>query len=409
MIPLHSLLAISDYIKYVPKAGMIICAVILLIAFIVGFAKGFRKINWGAAAGLLALLLFIFADKWLKGVGYVAKLPLPSTLQNVDPIVMTSILLAFASALVMLILYGVCTLLFRPRWKWVTKNPKAKRGHIEYENDDAEVETGEVQRRLVWKNAGTPTIFGRFIGAFVCLINTAALLAGTLAVILLLLGKTPLANQSWVAEILGDAMVAKAYEYACLYAFDFFMIGVVITIAGKGYKKGLLSSITSLVLAFGGIVLFALGFYIPFSPLAGNEKLKFIGGFVEKGKGLMTRIPKLGEYEMLVDVGGKLLTGAIFAVILVVIYFVIKYVLVKCGKMVKEVAPFRVLDGAVAGLLYFVVGIAICVAVLALFYVAEYCGFFSISGWIADGSLVDGLYDICGGLLNPVLGKVNPV
>ncbi|MBO4940159.1 MAG: hypothetical protein J6D30_03970 [Clostridia bacterium] len=69
MIPLHSIAATN--IEIVSNAMLIVSIVLLVLAFMVGFGKGFRKVGWRGVACLWALDIFIVVRWILKKINLV--------------------------------------------------------------------------------------------------------------------------------------------------------------------------------------------------------------------------------------------------------------------------------------------------------------------------------------------------
>jgi len=54
-------------------------------------------------------------------------------------------------------------------------------------------------------------------------------------------------------------------EFAKQCTFEIIAIGIMMVVAMKGYKKGMIASIHALVVSFGGVLAFGISFYLPFS------------------------------------------------------------------------------------------------------------------------------------------------
>ena len=197
MIPLHSILAMN--MELIANGVLVSSIVLLVLSFMVGFGKGFRRIGWKGVACLWALDIFIFVRWLLKKINLVID---TQALQQYgeDPRSWTAVIVLFFSVAVMLVLYALLTKIFRPSSKWVTSNPTYLQDGLEFEDDSSEI-TGEVQSRLVWRNAGAPTIWGRLAGGLLCALNMTAVLLAVLSVAFLVAGKVPaLAEMEMVKE-----------------------------------------------------------------------------------------------------------------------------------------------------------------------------------------------------------------
>lgn len=401
MIPLHSIAATN--IEIVSNAMLIVSIVLLVLAFMVGFGKGFRKVGWRGVACLWALDIFIVVRWILKKINLVFD---TSALQQYgeDKRAWTAVIVLLISVVVVLVLYAVCTKIFRPRSKWVTSNPTYLQDGLEFEDDSGEV-MGEVQSRLVWKNGGTPTIWGRVIGGLLCALNMLSVLFGIFAVFFLVIGKVPaLAEMDVVKAFFAVQGVPTIYEHFCTFGPDYLCICVMFLVAHKGYTHGFFYSLFDLFKMLGGIVFTVLAFYIPFSPLmAEGGMLAFLTPYVTMLGGWVEAVPFVGTLPGAVDIVGKVLLGVVLCVVFLLALWLIKVLLRKATLFVEKYKAMRMIDGILGTVLYFVLGIIVCAGIWAVFYICSHYGWFDFSGFFQFDTFAGRLYRLCETIIKPLL------
>lgn len=372
---LHTLLAIEP--KQILTIALIACGVILLIAFFIGCKKGFCKIGWGGLTWTVAAIAAIVVCKKLSG----ANNPLTKIGALSGKAVLSDALLAIAaiaaSVLAALLLNAIASLIFRPRKK--------------KEEDDIE--------DIYFSEKGV-NIIDRLVGGIVCVLNTALILAGILLIALVVANITPLKNT--LSAVYENGVVAKVMDQAKIYAMDVLSVGVVILIARAGYRSGALGSLRTLLITFGGLLITVLGFGLPF--LAPDAAV--ISTVVQKCTGLI-EAPVSKVSAALVPIAGKLISGVVLVVILMIVYMLLNFILKIFSRAVKSSKPFRVVDGTLACLLYLVIGAAVVTVFWALLYALEYCGLYGFSGlFTTESPFVNSVYELCAEYIAPHLEKI---
>ena len=371
------------------------CAVILLIASIIGFVKGFRKVSWSGFVWLVcSAMFFLLAEKTSFGTGKKA------------------FLLAAACITAALIAHGVCSLLFRPRAKWVLKSQRFSREPNGFEYDPKEMDYDDYEEYgseevLITKGYGTPSFMSRLLGALICAVNTAMVLSVVLCAFFFVVDCTKLKTVAFFAdmyktELFGKAVMPTVLPYAYKYALDFALIGVIVGVATKGAKQGFLESVRIIVVKIGGIVAFGLGLYLPFSPFAGESGNYFLSKLVIR---CTTMLESFGLSGVLLSLGGKLVTGLLLCAILSLALVLVNFVLKQFVQAVNNIGVLRTVDGAVSGVAFLAVGAAICIVIWAVMFVLNYYGLFNFAELFAGGSarLSQGLFELCGKYLSKVL------
>lgn len=363
-----NLIMAVDIKAYLPQLVTYAGVVAVLMAFFMGFAKGFRKVSWTGITCALTFALF-YTLNFLFGKANV-KLN-ASVVEVLGKFKLTAdsalaFILAIFSCIATLLLYGLCSGFFRPRKKWVNKT------RVEIEDEELYGDGDGNAKKLIWINSKRPNFFGRLFGGVICAVNTAVILALTVSAFLFLINATSLVNTSW-GNMLDIKIVKYALKYACRFTLDFLTLCIPFFMACLGYKHGLIGSIRSLMVSIGAVVALILSFYLPFSGLDIVE-VRFIGKLVTRCTNLLGGVPETAR-----GIAGKLLAGVMLFGFSSIVLVVINFVLAKSNKAIKGVAPMRVADGVVACVFYFIAGIIICVAVWCVLYVLEYCGLFKVS------------------------------
>lgn len=402
MIPLHSILALStDMLSKLLLAGI---ALILLLAFFAGYAQGFRKVGWKGLMCLTAFGLFLFGDMLFRKNRWVLSF-VKSTEYTPDRVLGTAFVFAIAAIALCLILYGVCTAVLRPRFKWVTSNRIYYDAYgNEYEDDTGEVQN-EIERRKVLKNGGTPTLYGRFFGGLICTLNTFAILLFIVGVATLVITQTSVAQNATVSALLDHKILSKVVVYIERYIMDYVIICVIALLAIKGYEKGLTASLFKLVSALSSVIITVVSCYLPFSPYI--NKIGFLQPVIAKLMAIVAKVPFLGGIRVVQQLGAGIMLSAALFVILFIVFKILKALLKSFAKSVRKGKISRTVDGILATVLYFVVGVVVCLAIGMALYVINYFRWFNFD-FLQEGSMMKGIYDICGRLFVPVWTKIRP-
>lgn len=395
MISSNLILALGDVLKRVPLVVAIACAVVAAIAFLVGFTKGFRRVGWGCLTCLVATAVFIVCNMLLVKFKLVLNINMDGTL---DERALTTFLVAVVSIMLTLGVYGLLSWLLRPSYKIVHRNPVSYKYGIEIEDDYSEYDDVAEPQFVEWKHAGRPTIVGRLIGGAICAINALGILGIVLSVIVIIVNATGL--RSTVLSAAMDIRATKILlDFAQKYALDFITISAIVLIAFRGYKNGLVGSIRSLVVSYGGTILGILAFILPF---VNSGVLFFTPKLVQRCTSLLGGVP-----EMFRALAGKLLAGVLIFCFFMILLALINLLLGKLSCVVIRLKPIRMLDGSIACFLYFLLGVMICIGVWCLLYALDYCGLLHISeAFSEDSSLAGSLFKLAETWVKPAIDKL---
>ncbi len=415
MMPFYALLTETqafDPLQQLPLFIGAFAAAVLLIAFFIGFAKGFRKVSWGglvwvaASVGFFLLEFFIGAQNPLQPLmaGFIA--------DEATAAFLSSFAFAIACIVVALLLQGVCSLVFRPRVKLVDREGDrftTDENGIEYDDEETDYDDYEDYRSrkmLVRKGFRKPSLLGRLLGGLICAINAAAVLVAVFAIALFVVCATPL-KDGLLAPMFTNEYMPLVQQYAFQYAFDFLMIGIILKTAKCGYQKGFIESLRALVVGVGRLVGIGFAFYLPFS----NMVLPVEEGGVEIVHWFVYRCIDaatiMGLPETYAPLVGQILAGVLFFVIVLIVFALLNFILKTLAEGIEGVGFFRVIDGALACVVYIIIGAAICATIWAAFYVLGAYGIFDVSALLGETSLVKKLLDACGVYIQPALDSFN--
>ena len=122
MMPFHALLINTEAFNLLQELPMLIgmaAAVLLLIAFFIGFAKGFRKVGWGGIVWVAASGVYFLLERSFGEENPLNPIFATVITDNATAAFLASFVCAMGCILLALLLQGVCSLLFRPRIKLV--------------------------------------------------------------------------------------------------------------------------------------------------------------------------------------------------------------------------------------------------------------------------------------------------
>lgn len=396
----------TSLLAYLPLIVVAISAVVLLIAFLVGCKKGARKVSWSGFVWLFAAVLFVVLDKTL----FAENNPIAAMFSNLGDAVgafIGSFVLAIVACVVALVLYGVCTLAFRPRVKRIKKKADI------YSIDDEGVEYDEeyydyddyeeyASRKMVrFKGYGTPSIFSRLFGGILCAVNVLMVLAVIVCAALLVINATQLSDG--LGEAMSAPLVQKAVEFSRTYAMDVAIVGILIGYACKGRRKGFMETLRSFFCADGGTICAILAFVLPFMAMPEGSALAIYVSRCEDAANQLFGLI-LGQFTPII---GKLLAGLILWLVSIVLLKLLDALLKKISEIVYARGFLNVVDGLLACAIYFIIGIVVVALLWAVWYVLSYFRIFTADKLFAtDASLSYGLFKTMEQFLKPILDQI---
>ena len=372
MSSLYGILAMKTLMYAMPTYALIACGVLLGIAFLVGFVKGFRRVAWGGFYWLVASACYVVVYYMLGGYNILSWM-LPAEMASVAEFAW-AILLALGCMMASLLVYGILSFLLRPREVLYTDEEVEidELGFV-YEEDweDDGLDFVEEERYII-KNGKKPKLFGRLAGGFMSAVNMAAVLGVILSIFLFVINGTAFKN-GYIGYIFNVPLVQTAFTYASAYALDFITIGIVMAITFRGYKRGFLGTTRKLIMLIGIVAILAACFIIPFTQFS---YIYFIARLIERCASMFTKYDVYYQYLF-----GRIVAGVVLAIPGIILMIIINVLLKKLIEAVRSCSILRVLDGMFAAVLYAILGAILVLVFWCLLYVLEYCGIF----YVTDG------------------------
>lgn len=393
---LHSVLALKDIMIRLPLIAVIVSAVILVIAFIIGMVQGFRKVSWGGLFWAIVAVGFVFANKYLRDVNPLVKWlggKFDAPLVNF----FSTLSIAVACVLLGLIIYGILAAILRPRKKWVKKDDVVYDDYgFEYEADE-DVEDYE-DKELIKIGYGKPCFFTRLMGGLTCMINTATVLAVIFGFAVLIINATKLYNTD-IGVLFQVPAVQSLLKYSLGYLLDAVTIGIIFAIAFSGYEQGFLNSLRALIIYVGGTACVIACLALPFFKIAQTWP---VGQFVIRCSALFSGIGNV----VLRNILSRLLCGVLMAAVAFLVFLFLNIGLTKLCELISKGEGSKAIDGCLAVLVYLIIGVAIAVILWALLYTLEYCGLIHASEiFSADAPISNGYYALGEKFIKPFAEK----
>ena len=415
MMPFYAILTNTEAsapLQSLPLIVGAVAAAVLLIAFFIGFYKGCRRVSWGGLVWVVASTGFFLLDYFLGAANPLKPIMATIFVDEATATFLSSFALALACIIVALLLQGVCSMLFRPRVKCVNREGDRftmDENGIEYDDEDKDYDDYEDYRSrkmLVRKGFRRPSLFGRFLGGLICVINVAAVFVTVLAIALFVVCVTPL-KDGLLAPVFEIEFMQFVQQHAFTYAFDFLMIGFILRTARHGFEKGFMESVRALVVGVGRIVGIGFAFYLPFSSFilpVDQGGVEIVHSYVFR---CIDATLMMGLPETIAPIVGQILAGVLLFVLVLLVFALLNFILKTLAEGIEGVGFFRVIDGTLACLVYTVIGVAICALVCSAFYAVGAYGIFDVKTLFVGDSLVKKMFDLGGVYIQPALDNFN--
>ena len=378
-----------------------VLALVALIAFIVGCKKGFSNLKIRPVSWAFGCATFLLLETFLHDQCFInALLPLEDPALASFVASMTWLVIALVARWVVFGLISVCI-----------RSSKSRKIKKAEEIARREQETGEeilpdenaVYKPLPINGKIKPGPLNRLFGGIFAAANTLLVVFTALALVLVILGLTPLYDQLGVVY---TGSFADVWEFMHTYALDVLMIAIACAIVIKGYNDGLLIGLRKVGIGLMKIVEVVGGVYLPFSPWAADGA---VFGFLTTGAQNLAALIPLPEMipPVVIEVACKIVFGLVLAVAL---YFLVVLLGWLIGKLLKVVDASPVLwriDGFIGAIVYIAIAALAVGVIVAVLYTLEFYGVFEASGLFSEGSpLLNGAFGVCDSLLKPLLETV---
>lgn len=311
-----------------PIIGVAILAAIavLLIAFVIGWKKGIRRISWNGITWLVAFAIYFVVN------GMDLGLPAP--------------VVAIAAAVAALLIHNLMVVVFRPKMKWKSmKNFKRfgeKARDYEYEMDFSEYDDFLDARYVMTSKGMKPGFLGKIFGGIFCIFNTVMYIAAIGIVAVYVLSTTTImAPEGLMGR--DPAMLALL-----THAMDFVIIGIVICMACSGFRKGLIGAIRSFFVMFGSLLAIGLAFGLPF------VMPDMFAGLTE------TLQPMFEGFGDLSAMLANVALGMILLIPMLIVIALVNYFIGKLARGIRSVGGFRFVDGLFGSLVYLALAVVAC-------------------------------------------------
>lgn len=392
MIPLNTILSATESASKLPEVAVGFGALILLLAFFIGFAKGFKWVNWDWFTCLFGFASYVLVDGLLKKNNL--KLGFP-TIKDISGDTIDTFVIAFGCLAISLVMFGICSALFRPKEVWVRKD------RFLFKRDQKAGRGDGNPKRLVYKNYAPPKFIGRLLGGVICMANVGVILALMGSFILFFISATS-ASGLKIGLVLQTEMGKLALGYAKRYALDFITLCIPFFLACYGFKCGFVKSLRTVFVNAGAILTFGISFWLPFSPLVGKGRLNILGKLISRCTAILNNIP-----EKLKPFVAKLIAAIFLLVIFFFIFLWIIHLLKKYEEMLEKVKCMQVIDSMVSCILYFIIGIGVCIALWSILYTFDLYQIFKISEVLGEDSmLAKGLFEFAKLFIDSLLKPV---
>ena len=341
-----------------------------VIALIVGWVKGFSRIGWSAfllagAAGFYCLFEKFLHDKNpILKIGAIASKDI--RIQNF----VSSASLLLAAAFCAVFVYGLLSLLFRPK-------RKKKNSYEDVDEDDIELmDIDEDEKIKHEKKHGKPHIgiFNRLIGALVAAVSAMFALAVIAGYVLVALRASPLYDG--LQSVYEQNFIAKIFPAWRAHALDFLFVGIVASICYGQYRVGLLGGIRGFICTFGYLAAIVAAFVLPFMDVGPIASLNsYFAGLtnesVDPARALLI---------------GRIASGVVLCVALCLLVALIGWILEMLSKFMQSFFLLRLIDGGICVIFVMTVGLVLCLGIGVLLYLLEYFKLMGSSNLFTENS-----------------------
>lgn len=393
-----------------PTVLIIAAAALGLIAFVIGFTRGFRSTGWGGFIWGLISVLWIFFEKKLHDKNPLASMKINGLSQSVvDMIAALSSLLVIV--LVVFALFGILAAAVRPK-----KANIILQQYYLHEQKEIRVEGGEAEEyedeKEEKKNKGFDKPFkvsrppkhfvDRLCGGLIALVNFLFVCVGLAAVALVLM---PVFKVD-VSSVYESGIMQKLEKDIAAHAIDLLIVAILAGMAYGGWCTGLISGLRNVFLSVGMFAAVVGGFAFGF--LKVDLALNMNDFFFD----VYDKLIKDGSMvDGFIPLFAKLSTGAVTALLLALIVALIGQLMKVLARLTRRSGPFRFIDGTFGLITMFILGFLLVAFIVFLFYMLYYFGLdLKLGGvYTEDSFLTKGFVDLMEDKLRPFLDGLREV
>ncbi len=370
---LYSLLAVNtaNFAVY----GAI--AAVAILAFVIGYVRGFTRTGWGAFVWALTALGWLFFERKFHKINPLASNGGGRGLNDL----FASVLSLSVFILVAFLLFGILAGFLRPKKKnydtvihqyYQHSEEKFVGTYEETEKYDDEEQEAEDKKRggkgfkkpfKVKKQK--PRFINRLFGGLISLVNCAIVFVALAAVLLVVL---PVFGVG-VEDVYSVAILKKCRKLIETHALDLLFSAVIMGMAYGGWRAGLLRGLRGFLQSIGVFVAVVGGFTLPFL------KLGFVVNMNEFFADGIGHFVKAGSFiEQFVPVLGQLASGLLLAIVFAITLALVCKLLQVLARNTRRSGPVRFIDGVLGVIV--MIGLAVLLLVFIFFVLSmfEYFG-----------------------------------
>lgn len=342
-------------------------ALILIIAFFVGVARGFYRTSrrWIKFAAVLALFFFVFKK-------YAAKIPLEKIpfVKTLGANIQGAILafaLFLAAVIAVNIVFGTIDAIVK-----ASAIKKLESGVLlSRKNDESERKKEQKKIDKRWK----PNAFSRLSGGVACVLNVSFFIAFMLALALFACSYVPSLYENHLASVYSASFIKTILPYLQAYALDSVAILFILSVSYCGYRAGAINGLRAIFMTFGLLAAIGFGFFLPFSTWVKTKAfltpLNVVTGWFET---LFLNLPE--NLVSKAPLFAKLATGLCLTLLFVLVFVILNAIIKAVTRTIRRVGFIRVVDGCICFVITFALAVAAVAAVAAVMLSLDYLDVF---------------------------------
>ncbi len=335
--------------EHLPFILFLVAGVLVALAFVSGFIKGFRKVSWNGLAWIFGGLCFYAAGKLIPLVSGDAKRDFWVTL------FIAAVCAGGAFALFKVLAYAL-----RPKIRWIDDDVDgdtslAEYGlefEPEYRDYDGEHDANPYGKRIYKTGYDTPGIVARLLGGISSAVNVGVAFGMVFCVFLLTMDVNWLNTGKGATRFMEFALWLT--PYAKNYFFDFLMIGIMMLMANVGFKKGIVNNLRAVLILIAIFVAMGFSFYLPFSAHAADG---ILGTLVTVCKNLVSDWELLGFNAFV----GQILASLVLLTFSLIAIFIVNILLKGICEKIESLEFTGQMDSWLAAIVYLGMGVVICI------------------------------------------------